>query len=225
MAAYRIPGIICVTTAEPIDEGTLCLRRSPSPGTICSASYSIPRSEERHWYMMSLLNGISPSLLQASPDAIKLLKGVESLRLEPYDDQTGSDIVRWVAGATIGYGHLIASTEWGRFKNGVEESQADSLFTADIEPYQDAVREHITVNLQQYQYDALLLLAYNIGIPHFGPSSVVKMVNKPTTVTGFASLETAWKAWNTSQGKVMKGLDNRRNCEWKLYTRAVYERW
>ena len=83
----------------------------------------------------------------------------------------------------------------------------------------------IIVGLQQYEYDALVIFAFNIGKSGFGKSSVVKLVNDPAAVTAFTSLEAAWKAWNKSQGKVMKGLDNRRHCEWKVYTVAVYVPW
>lgn len=174
---------------------------------------------------MTLKDSILPKLLTISPEATALLKGVESLRLKPYDDQTGNDISAWVPGATIGYGHLIKSGEWNGFKGGMTKAQADTLFDTDLAPYQDAVRQAISVKLQQNQYDALVIFCFNIGMTALKTSSVVKLVNDPKAVTGYATLEAAWKAWNTSQGKVMKGLDNRRNCEWKLYDQGVYERW
>ena len=34
MAGYQIPGPLCVTRSEPIDKGTSCLSRSPTPGPI-----------------------------------------------------------------------------------------------------------------------------------------------------------------------------------------------
>ena len=35
----------------------------------------------------------------------------------------------------------------------------------------------------------------------------------------------AWKAWNKSQGQVMQGLVNRRNAEWDVYSKNIYQRW
>ena len=70
-----------------------------------------------------------------------------------------------------------------------------------------------------------MIFAFNIGKLNFRQSSVVKLVNDPAAVTAFTSLEAAWKAWNKSQGKVMKGLDNRCHCEWKIYTVALYAPW
>jgi len=69
------------------------------------------------------------------------------------------------------------------------------------------------------------MLAFNIGAGSFARSSVVKLVNDPTANSTYKSLEAAWKSWNKSQGKVMKGLDNRRQCEWDVYSRGVYNRW
>lgn len=154
-----------------------------------------------------------------------LLKDIEKLRLKPYDDQTGKDITGWVEGATIGYGHLISSKEWKLYKDGITEEQAEQLFEDDLAPYVDTVNEAITVGVSQQQFDAMVLLAYNIGQPGFAASSVARLVNDPAADTPYASLEDAWKAWNKSQGKVNQGLINRRNAEWNIYTKGVYETW
>jgi GH24 family phage-related lysozyme (muramidase) len=160
-----------------------------------------------------------------SPPAADLLKAIEELRLTPYDDQTGKDISAWVAGATIGYGHLIKRGEWETYKGGITLEQADALFRSDAEPFEATVGETIIVGLQQYEFDALVILAFNIGYSGFRESTVARLVNRPDPVDGLIKLETAWKSWNKSQGKVNKGLINRRNAEWRIYTQAVYERW
>jgi GH24 family phage-related lysozyme (muramidase) len=150
---------------------------------------------------------------------------LESLRLKPYDDQTEKDITLWVRGATIGYGHLIAKAEWPTYKAGITGATADSLLTDELDQFELAVGDRIHVRLQQYEFDAMVLFAYNIGLNGFGGSSVVKLINDPKAVTSFTTLEEAWKAWNQSHGKVMKGLERRRDSEWKIYTRALYEHW
>jgi GH24 family phage-related lysozyme (muramidase) len=165
-----------------------------------------------------------PSNLAMSEKGLNLLREVETLHLKPYDDQSGNDISSWVAGATIGYGHLIPKDKWDTYKGGITETDAKSLFDADLKPFVELVQKVITANLAQQEFDALVILAFNIG-PTLAGSSVVKLVNDPGATTTYASLEAAWKAWNKSQGKVMKGLDNRRQCEWNIYTKGVYERW
>ncbi|MBL8472384.1 MAG: lysozyme [Rhodocyclaceae bacterium] len=162
--------------------------------------------------------------IEMSEDGLKLLRAVEQLSLKPYDDQTGKETDKWVKGATIGYGHLLAQAEWDSYKDGITETDAIKLFDKDLLPFVKTVREAISVPLAQNEFDALVILAFNIG-PAFKSSSVAKLVNDPKAVTSYASLEEAWKAWNKSQGKVMKGLENRRQCEWNIYSKGKYERW
>ena len=168
-----------------------------------------------------------PNELKLSEKASSLLKQVEELHLKPYDDQTGKAITAWTNGATIGYGHLIKSAEWNSYKNGISGPEANALFEQDLLPFVTSVQENITAGLKQNEFDALVILAFNIGPGKngFSGSSVVKLVNDPNAVTGYKDLEAAWKAWNKSQGKVMKGLENRRQCEWKIYSQGIYERW
>jgi len=169
--------------------------------------------------------GFPPGSLSFGPDGVALLKSIETLRLKPYNDQTGRDITAWVLGATIGYGHLIAKSEWKTYEKGISQGDADKLFDADLKPFVDCVRNAILVNLQQYQFDALVIFAFNIGCNAFKGSSVVKMINNPNAKTNYATLEDAWKTWNKSQGKVNQGLVNRRAAEWNIYNSDTYKSW
>lgn len=155
---------------------------------------------------------------------LELLKAYETLRLQTYDDQTSKDISSWVAGATIGYGHLIARNEWDIYKNGITEAQAETLFADDLAPFIAAVNRGISIDIAQHEFDACVILAFNIGVSGFSSSSVLKLINDSNATTDYDDLESAWKAWNKSQGKVSRGLQNRRNSEWKVYSQAVYER-
>ena len=219
MSGFQIPGPVCGSNAPPLDAGTLVRWWTPAPGPMCVAP------PLRQWNHYSRAGGFTASMLTMSPEAVALLQAIETLRLTPYDDQTGKDISAWVEGATIGYGHLISKNEWATYQDGITEQQADALFRVDAEPFERAVGQAITVGVQQYEFDAMVILAFNIGQAGFGSSSVAKLVNDPKAVTGHASLEDAWKSWNKSQGKVMKGLTNRRAAEWRIYTSAVYARW
>jgi GH24 family phage-related lysozyme (muramidase) len=155
---------------------------------------------------------------------VELLKDYETLRLQTYDDQTSKDISSWVEGATIGYGHLIARNEWDIYKNGISEAQADMLFADDLDPFVAAVNRGISTDIAQNEFDACVILAFNIGASGFSSSSALKLINDSNATTDYDDLESAWKAWNKSQGKVSRGLQNRRNSEWKVYSQAVYER-
>ena len=160
---------------------------------------------------------------QVSQQGLNLLKQIERLRLKPYDDQTGLDITQWVEGATIGYGHLISASEWDQYKDGITEAEANALFASDLSPFVNVVNHSIQVSQNQHQFDACVILAFNIGTEGFRTSSVAKMINGQPS--NYPTLEQAWKAWNKSQGQVNQGLINRRNAEWKIYTEGVYQMW
>lgn len=154
-----------------------------------------------------------------------LLKSIETLATKPYDDQTGNVIDHWVKGATIGYGHLILQDEWENYRHGISEEQASALFEADLQPFVNTVGSSVKVALAQNQFDALVILTFNIGETNFVGSSVLKLINDPAANTPYSGLEQAWKAWNRSQGRENAGLNNRRQAEWKIFSEAVYEKW
>lgn len=163
--------------------------------------------------------------MTASKQCLGLLKSVEGVRLEPYDDQTGKEIDTWCQGATIGCGHLIPWYEWPKFAAGITEVESDELLLKDLEPAMGIIREKVIVSLSQQEFDALVMFVFNIGVGAFAKSSAVKMINDPCAVTKYPSLELAWKAFNKSQGHVMEGLNNRRACEWNVWRHGTYERW
>src|ERR1700722_11146568 len=108
-----------------------------------------------------------------------LLKKAEALFLEPYDDQTEKPTAVWVPGATIGYGHLITQNEWSTYENGFQQADADSLLKHDLAPCVAAVRSAITATVTQNEFDAMVMLTFNIGVSAFTTSSVCKLINNP----------------------------------------------
>ncbi len=164
--------------------------------------------------------------MSLGPEGVALLKGIEQLRLKPYDDQTGKSISKWSWGATIGYGHLITKeSEWVHYKEGITKEEADALFMEHSVKFIDQVNESLKVKVTQHQFDALVIFCFNIGETGLATSSVIKLINNPDAKTPYACLENAWKAWNKSQGAVNRGVVNRRKCEWNIYSKGIYARW
>jgi type VI secretion system secreted protein VgrG len=156
--------------------------------------------------------------MNISENGLKLLKKWEGCKLFPYDDQTGKDIYNWCKGATIGIGHLIPQDHWRDFMLGIDDEWAMNLLRDDVQQYVNLINQKVKCQLNQNQFDALVIFSFNIGPGHFNSSSVLKMLNDPDFKSDtYDNLEQAWKAWKKSQGQVMKGLINRRNKEWKLY--------
>ena len=141
-----------------------------------------------------------------------------------YDDQTGRPVPAGAPlppGATIGYGHLVRPGE--DFRAGITESAATELLRTDVAAVMRAVRDSITVDLAQHQYDALVMFAYNIGAGAFARSSVVRYVNNPEfRCARYPTLRDAWYAWNRSGGRIMPGLVRRREYEFRLFTTGAY---
>ena len=160
--------------------------------------------------------------LSFSEYGLKLLQRFEGFRSYPYDDTTGRYITEWNSHATIGYGYLISKKEWEIFKDGIDSAEAEILFVKVTSTLEDVLKRAITKPIEQHQFDALILLAYNIGVSAFKNSSVVKMINDPSAVTKYSSIELAWKAWNKQGGIVIHGLVNRRRMEWDLFANSQY---
>ena len=153
-----------------------------------------------------------------------LLKSIETLALTPYDDsKPKGTITEWCEGATIGYGHLISKSEWPKYSKGITKEQAEALFIEDAKPMIAAANK-VTRPLKVNELDALVVLIFNIGAQAFSKSSLLKMLNGQSG-SNYATLEEAWKAFNKDRGQVNKGLVNRRNSEWDIWTKGIYKRW
>lgn len=123
---------------------------------------------------------------------------------EGFSDVSYRDIVGiW----TIGFGTT------GGVKQGQKIDPVSALQRklTDIEKFEGAIKECVTVPLHQYEYDAYLSLAYNIGPTAFCNSTLVRRLNAQ-------DYEGACKEilrWNRAGGVVVKGLDNRRKAEYQ----------
>lgn len=71
----------------------------------------------------------------------------------------------------------------------------------------------VKVKLSSNQLIALCSFCYNVGIPAFQNSTMLKDIN----AGDFASASTEFPKWNLSGGKVIPGLTNRRAAEQKLF--------
>lgn len=137
----------------------------------------------------------------------KLIQQFEGLRLKAYQDSVGI----W----TIGYGN-ITYLDGTKVKKGDEitREQADLMFKQTANKFALEVAKLIDVCLTQNQFNALVSLAYNIGIVAFKGSTLLKKVNANPNDE---SIGAEFKRWNRAGGKVLYGLTRRRNEEADLY--------
>ena len=154
--------------------------------------------------------------LQPGPDADRIIKEFEGCerkiaggKLRAYPDP-GSGNKPW----TIGWGStgpdIVPGTIW-------TQGQADQRFRVHLQEFARKVaRLLVGVPTTQRQFDAMLSLAYNIGVGNFAGSTLLKKHRKGDYVG--ASRE--FVRWNRAAGKVMTGLTRRRTAEADLYSRG-----
>jgi len=117
---------------------------------------------------------------------------------------------------TIGFGHLIRPGE--TFEEPLLGEAAEKLLREDMRPKAAAVNRYVAVPLFQGQYDSLVSWTYNLGEGALRSSTLLKQVNadRHDDVPG------QMKRWNKAGGRVLKGLERRREAEAALYRLRWY---
>ena len=82
---------------------------------------------------------------------------------------------------------------------------------ADIEKFEKALKQCVTVPLHQHEYDAYISLSYNIGSTAFCTSTLVEMLNKGEYAKACEQI----LRWDKFKGTAVKGLTIRRQAEYK----------
>lgn len=145
-------------------------------------------------------------MMRLSPKARDTLKRLEGFRERAYIPVPG-DV------PTIGYG----------FTHGVEmgdlmtTAEADARLVEELRPYEMAVWQGCTREPNQNEFDAMVLLCFNIGPGGFARSTVLKAHNRGDR----EAAARAFGLWNKSGGKVYTGLTRRRAEEAALYLKPI----
>jgi len=143
--------------------------------------------------------------MKVSTAGLDLIKIHEGLRLTAYPDPaTGGE--PW----TIGYG-ITSSAGVGKISKGMKitQAEAEDMLCRALVVYERGVQDTLTRRPTQHQFDAMVSLAYNIGVPAFRKSSVARYFNQGDMDKAAA----AFLLWNKAAGKVMPGLTKRRASE------------
>ena len=126
------------------------------------------------------------------------LKMMEGLRLQAYRDAGGV--------LTIGYGHTGPDVSEGDL---ISEYWANELLEEDVAHTATAVKE-LKVARTEGQLDALVSLAFNIGIEALKQSTLLKVIRNHGSKN---EIRREFKRWVYCQGKVLPGLVKRREWE------------
>jgi lysozyme len=108
---------------------------------------------------------------------------------------------------TIGFG----TTDGVRMGDSIDPVKALQRKITDVQKFEGALKQCVTVPLHQREYDSYLSLAYNIGPTAFCNSTLVRLLNQ-------GRYEEACKQilrWDRAGGRVVQGLTNRRQAEYR----------
>ena len=143
---------------------------------------------------------------------IAFIQSWESLRLEAYT-ATADEARRGIW--TIGYG----STYWPNgkpVKQGetlADEAEASLLFSITLDDFELCVCGELVWPIEQHRFDAMVSLAYNIGISAFRGSTIAKLLKAGE----HEAIANQFPRWNKQSGKVLAGLSRRREQERNMY--------
>ena len=137
--------------------------------------------------------------MKTSENGIKLMHYFEALRLEAYLCPAGV--------LTIGYGHTGPDVYKGMV---ITKERADELFSRRLEKeFEPGAGAKLRRLPTQNQFDAMVSLAYNIGVGNFQRSTLLILFNR----ADFLGASSQFMAWTKAAGKELLGLKRRRHAE------------
>jgi lysozyme len=146
--------------------------------------------------------------VKVSDKLIKLLRHHEGVRNKPY--QCPAKL--W----TVGIGHLIGDgktlpPEWNKtFTN----EEIDAILKRDLNRFELGVHKMLpNVFLRQHEFDAIVSFCFNLGLGCFQRSTIRQALLRGDKEAAMESLVKYCRAG----GKILKGLQNRRLDERKLF--------
>ena len=116
---------------------------------------------------------------------------------------------------TIGWGNTFYE-DGTKVKLGDQISKTDALKLLEVianRDFADKIFPSIKVKVTQNQFDAMVSLAYNIGVFAFNGSTLLKKVN----AGDFTGAGEEFLRWNKANGKEVLGLTRRREREKQLF--------
>jgi lysozyme len=146
--------------------------------------------------------------VKASKEAIKLIRHHEGVRNKPY--QCPAKL--W----TVGIGHLIGDgktlpASWNRtFTN----EEIDGILKSDLSRFELGISKMLpNVQLKQHEFDALVSFCFNLGLGCFQRSTIRQALLRGDKEQAMESLMKYCRAG----GKILRGLENRRKDERRLF--------
>lgn len=148
-----------------------------------------------------------------SDKLIDFIKSWEGFSATPYDDEVGVK--------TLGYG--MTGSEIEGITEVTEElatQMLKDLINKKYAPVLKADLEAKEITLKQNEFDALVSMAYNVGISGVLGSTLYK--NVAVGIKGASAIKANFQAWSNAGGKRLEGLYRRRTKEANMFLNADY---
>jgi GH24 family phage-related lysozyme (muramidase) len=158
-------------------------------GKVVSLPVPVPTSDER-----------------INARGLQILKSFEGLSLTAYQDSVGV----W----TIGYGTTSGVTP-GMV---ITEAEAEALLRRDLNRFERAVADLVTVPLNSDQFSALVSFTYNVGEGALADSTLLSLLNQKD----YQGAADQFLRWNVAGAQVLPGLTRRRQAERALFLGQDY---
>jgi lysozyme len=151
--------------------------------------------------------------MKFSSKGIDFLIELEGLKAQAYKDTAD----KW----TIGIGHLIKPSEKELMYRVLSKPEAVALAYEDLRTTEALVNRLVKVPLNQQQYDALVIFAFNIGT-QFQTSTVLRLLNEGNYKEACMHLDDWVKVTKGGRRVFSQGLQNRRDEEQELFFNGDY---
>ncbi|MFV0531848.1 MAG: lysozyme, partial [Flavobacteriales bacterium] len=99
------------------------------------------------------------------------------------------------------------------FKNGLTDEEANTLLFKDVQRISNLVKSKVTVDLYQYEFDALVSLAFNVEAAVGSGSTLLRKLNSKD----YQGAANEFKNWRMAGGVVSPGLVKRRAQETEIF--------
>lgn len=144
---------------------------------------------------------------------VEILKQLEGCELTAYKCSAGVD--------SIGYGATYYQN-YQKVQPGdvITQEEADELLLFHIGEFEKAINIAFeNLPLPQDSRDALVIFCFNVGITAFLKSTLYKKIKEDKN--NLSEIERQFNRWIYANGKVLKGLQNRRKKEYQLYEKGI----
>lgn len=155
--------------------------------------------------------------MKMSSAGVQMLVALEGIDTTIYSDVVGIP--------TIGVGHVLTQSERASGKimlssgevldirNGLTQAQVMDLMLDDVMTHEGCVNELVKVDLEQYQFDALVSWVFNVGRGAMQGSTLLRRLNSGEYDAVPDELRRWTKGTINGKKRTIRGLVNRRNTE------------